>query len=46
MSLTRLAVILAGVFLIVQSQTTVSTMLELIWGIVIAALALFDGKLG
>lgn len=43
MSLTRLAVILTGVLFILIGVTTVTKTLELIFGIVIAALALLDG---
>lgn len=42
MSLTRLAVILTGVLFILIGVTTVTKTLELIFGIVIAALALLD----
>jgi hypothetical protein len=42
MLLTPLAVVLAGVWLIVQSRSTVSDTLTLIFGIVIAVLALLD----
>jgi lipopolysaccharide export LptBFGC system permease protein LptF len=40
--LTALAVVLVGVYLILTSQSHVSSTGTLIWGIVVAALALFD----
>ena len=40
--LTALAVVLVGIWLIMQSQQPVSSTLTLIFGIVAAALALFD----
>jgi hypothetical protein len=42
MMLTALAVILVGIYLIVTSQSHVSSTGTLIWGIVVGALAFFD----
>lgn len=42
MSLTQLAVLLTGIYLIIQSQQPVSSTLTLIWGIVIVVLVLLD----
>jgi hypothetical protein len=42
MSLTQLAVILTGIYLIIVSQEAVSSTLTLIWGIVIVVLVLLD----
>jgi hypothetical protein len=44
MSLTRLAVILAGIWIIIYSQTAPSEVLSLIFGIVIVAFVLFDNR--
>lgn len=43
MSLTRLAVLLAGVYLILVGATSVSSTLTLVFGIVIVALVVLDG---
>jgi hypothetical protein len=40
--MTALAVVLVGIFLIVQSQTRVTSTLELLFGIVVAILAVLD----
>jgi hypothetical protein len=42
MSLTSIAVILAGAWIAITSQTYVSTTASLIWGIVIVALVVLD----
>jgi len=44
MSFTQLAVVLVGVWLIIESQTTVSDTVTLIFGIVVVVCALFDGS--
>lgn len=42
MSLTQLAVILLGLYLVLTSQNPVSSTLTLLWGIIVVVLVLLD----